>query len=319
MRLFITGSHGLVGTALVIACRSRGHDVVPFDIVRVDAPCAEDICDPSLLALRMADCDGIIHLAAISRVAWGEERPDLCERTNVEGTHAVTEAALASPARPWLVFASSREVYGNPASSLVRESDPVAPVNVYGRSKAQGEELIEQGRAAGLRAAIIRLSNVYGGPRDHPDRAVPSLLTRALAGDDLVITGGDNYFDFVHVDDVVAGLLAVIDRLAAGEAVSPPIHLTTGIATSLRALAQQSLDIAGGTSRIIEAPARSFDVAGFCGDPARAMDLLGWGAQVDLRAGLWRLAGDLRRDGPLPPVLIPDPSADAAGFAARAG
>ena len=111
----------------------------------------------------------------------------------------------------------------------------------------------------------------------------------------------------------------VIDRLAAREDVSPPIHLTTGIATSLRALAQQSLDIAGGTSRIIEAPARSFDVAGFCGDPARAMDLLGWGAQVDLRAGLGRLAGDLRRDGPLPPVLIPDPSADAAGFAARAG
>ncbi len=309
MRVLITGSHGLVGSALSEACLRAGHEVTPFDIVRPGAEQVEDICDGAALAEQMAGCDGVIHLAAISRVAWGEDRPDLCLRVNVEGTRNVTEAALAQPHGPWLIFASSREVYGNPPSSLVTEDDPIAPVNTYGRSKAEGERIIEQARTGGLATAIVRLSNVYGGRRDHPDRAVPALLTRALAGEALVVTGGDNYFDFVHVDDCVTGLLATAGLLAAGERALPPIQLTTGTATSLRRLAQLSIAMSGSDSQIIEAPARPFDVSGFCGDPARARDLLGWRAEIDLQTGLARLADDLRRNGPLDPVDMPDPEA----------
>lgn len=308
MRLFITGSYGLVGCALSGACLRDGHEVVPFDIVRPDAHGVENICDRALLTERMAGCDGIIHLAAISRVAWGEDRPDLCTRTNVEGTRNVIEAALMQPHRPWLIFASSREVYGNPASDLVVESDPLAPVNVYGRSKTEGEHILDEARARGLATAIVRLSNVYGGRRDHPDRAVPALLTRALAGEDLVITGGDNYFDFVHVDDCVTGLMAAADLLAAGERALPPIQLTTGIATSLRDLAALAISTSGSSSRIIQTPARPFDVTGFCGDPARARELLGWRAEIDLPTGMSRLSDDLRRNGPLDPVDMPLPA-----------
>lgn len=309
MRLFITGSYGLVGCALSEACLRDGHEVVPFDIVRPDADGVEDICDRALLTERMAGCDGIIHLAAISRVAWGEDRPDLCMRVNVEGTRNVAEAALAQPHRPWLIFASSREVYGNPASNLVEETDPVAPVNTYGRSKAEGERIIDEARARGLATAIVRLSNVYGGRRDHPDRAVPALLTRALAGGDLVITGGNNYFDFVHVDDCVTGLMATANLLAAGERALPPIQLTTGLATSLRDLATLAISTSGSSSRVVEAPARPFDVTGFCGDPARARELLGWRAEIDLPTGMSRLSDDLRSNGPLDPVDMPSPAA----------
>lgn len=308
MHLLITGSEGLVGTRLVKACTGLGHKVTPFDLIRPGAIGTEDICDVPALSAAARDCDGIIHLAAISRVAWGEERPALCEKTNVDGTRAVVDVALASDKTPWLLFASSREVYGNPERLQVLESDPVAPFNSYGRSKAEGERLVNEARAAGLRAAIIRLSNVYGGRRDHPDRAAPALMTRALAGEDLIITGGDNYFDFVHVDDCVDGLLRVVERLAAGEDQLPPVHFATGVATSLRALAQLAAEIGGGHSRIVEAPGRPFDVAGFCGAPDRARELLGWSARIDLCTGLEKLAEDLRLNGPLDPVAIPDPA-----------
>lgn len=309
MRLLITGSHGLVGSALGAACLRAGHEVVPFDIVRPTASRPEDIRDRAVLAERMEGCDGVIHLAAISRVAWGEERPDLCLSINVEGTRSVAEAALAQRHQPWLIFASSREVYGNPANSMVVEDDPIAPVNTYGRSKAEGERIIEQARTSGLATAIIRLSNVYGGRRDHPDRAVPALLTRALGGEDLVLTGGGNYFDFVHVDDCVTGLMATVGLLAAGERALPPVQLSTGIATSLRQLAQLAIATSASGPHVIEAPARPFDVAGFCGDPARARNLLGWEARIDLPTGLERLMDDLRANGPLDPVAMPDPAA----------
>lgn len=285
----------------------RGYDVVPFDLVRPDADALEDICDTSLLASRMEDCDGVVHLAAISRVAWGEARPDLCQRTNVDGVRAVVETAMACTSRPWLLFTSSREVYGNPVRPLVVETDPIQPINVYGRSKAEGERLVNGARDAGLRTAIIRLSNAYGGRRDHPDRAVPSLVARAIVGERLFITGGDNYFDFVHVDDCVVGLLAALDQLAAGERALPPVHLTTGIATSLRTLARMANETGGGASEVEEAPPRDFDVAGFCGDPARARALLGWQAQTDLLMGLEQVADDLRRNGPLDIIDMPDP------------
>ena len=75
MRILITGSSGLIGTKMVQACVDYGYEVVPFDIVRPNSIGTENICDAALLAAQALQCDGIVHLAAISRVAWGEERP----------------------------------------------------------------------------------------------------------------------------------------------------------------------------------------------------------------------------------------------------
>lgn len=305
MRLLITGSYGLVGTALTHMCERLGHDVVCFDVVDPSSP-GKDVRDPEALAASIGDCDGVVHLAAISRVAWGEISPALCHDVNVLGTSAVINAMMARPSPPWLLFASSREIYGNPARPLVSEEDPVAPVNHYGDSKAKGELLIGQAREQGLQAAVVRLSNVYGGRRDHPDRAVPSLVARADAGLDLMLTGGGSYFDFVHVHDTVTGLMAVMDRLADGDRHLPAIQLTTGERTSLRQVAEMAVDLTGSSSRIIEQSARPFDVAGFCGSPARARALLGWRAETDLRQGMGEVIANLRSEGPLDPISLPD-------------
>jgi nucleoside-diphosphate-sugar epimerase len=197
----------------------------------------------------------------------------------------VLAAALASPCRPWVLFASSREVYGQPARLPVDEDAPIAPVNVYGHAKAVGERLVDEARAVGLRTAVVRLSNVYGSPIDHQDRVVPAFCLAAARGRPIRIDGRDHLFDFTHVADVVAGLMGLIRLLDDGGS-PPPIHLLTGRPTSLGRLAAECVDIAGVDLPVIEAPPRDYDVARFHGIPTRARELLGWAARVPLRQGL---------------------------------
>jgi len=102
---------------------------------------------------------GVVHLAAVSRVIDGERDPARCWAVNVEGTRTVVEAAQSSPLRPWVIYASSREVYGQPSALPASEDCDRAPLNVYGRSKVAAEDLVT---ASGLAHAIVRFSNVYG-------------------------------------------------------------------------------------------------------------------------------------------------------------
>lgn len=304
-RIIVTGAAGLVGHRLVRRLREQGHDVVEIDLLP-HAGAGLDYSSPEALALCDGSIDGIIHLAAISRVAWGEQDPELCKAINVAGMQRLLAHMRAAAPEAWFLFASSREVYGEARQDLVREHDPLAPVNVYGRSKLGGEKLVDQARAAGCATATVRLCNVYGGRQDHPDRAVPSLAWRTVTEQTLHLTGGDAYFDFVHVDDVVDGLIRAMHLLATGETRLPTVHLATGEATSLRALANLTLQIAGGGSTIVEHAARDFDVSGFCGAPELAEKVLGWKAGVTLERGLAMVIADLRANGALPPVELAD-------------
>ena len=314
MRLLVTGSSGLVGEVLARGFSKKGIHVVPFDLRAGRA----DIRDAAAVREAMRGCDGVIHLAAVSRVAWSEADPNLCRSINEEGTATVVEAALSRPDRPFLIFASSREVYGNLARLPARESDAVAPHNTYGRSKATSERIVRDAADRGLPVGILRLSNVYGTTNDHPDRAVPALLWNAIRGEDLTISGADTFFDFVHVDDCARGFLALAERMAAKRESFPPIHLVSGVATSLGKLADMAAGIAGGAASVILAPRRSFDVSGFVGDPTLAGRLLGWRHEVDLLRGLSRLRDDLVQRGRAPdPVLMPESRATAKKLVAR--
>lgn len=306
MRLLITGSLGLVGASMLNRLRQAGIDVVEFDI-RKDG---HDIRDREAVRRAIAGCDGVVHLAAISRVAWGETDPALCDDINITGTAVILDAAAMEPKRPWVLFASSREIYGDPAAFPVREDAAMAPLNTYGRSKAEGEKLVTAAAAGGLRTAIVRLSNVYGTANDHPDRAVPSLLGRAVRGEELRISGENHFFDFVHVDDCVRGLMMVIERLQGGIE-TPPLHLATGIRTTLGELARAAIATAQSASELKVLPSRSFDVAGFQGDPARAAEVLGWHAEIGLDEGLRRLRDIMvARGRPLDPVEMPREAAE---------
>ena len=293
-RILITGSEGLIGSALRAALEARGAEVVGLDLLGTGREHG-DVRSLRRVRDALGGCDGVVHLAAVSRVLWGEHDPEGCWSTNVGGLRNVLRALDERKRQPWLLFASSREVYGQPRHLPATEDTPLRPVNVYGRSKAEGERLVEAARAGGLRAAVVRLSNVYGSARDHADRVVPAFARAAVSCSTIRIDGAECTFDFTHIDDTVRGMVGIIDLLEIGETPAP-IHLLTGMPTTLRDLATLAIDIASGTSPVVEAPPRSFDVSRFHGDPSRAQELLGWEPCVVLRKGLERLIRDLRAE-----------------------
>ena len=189
------------------------------------------------------------------------------------------------PSRPWVIFVSSREVYGNADRLPVAEDAPLRPLNVYARSKEAGELLAAEARVAGLHVNICRLSNVYGSLLDHPDRVIPAFAATAARGGRMRVEGSDNLFDFTSIVDIGKAMTALIDATMQGEEL-PPIHFTTGVGTSLGQLAELARQHARAPVEIVEAPKRDYDAVRFVGSPDRAQQLLGWRAETALESGV---------------------------------
>jgi nucleoside-diphosphate-sugar epimerase len=303
--ILVTGSEGLIGTAVCSLLAKSGYRVQRLDNKSTDAAIKGDIRNEELVRERMRGCRGVVHMAAISRVADGESDPELCWQTNVIGTEVVMRAAAAMPIRPWVMLASSREVYGEPASLPVREEAPMRPVNVYGRSKAAAERVALAWRRSGVETAVARFANVYGATNDHPNRVAPAFARGAAEGDVLRVCGRESTFDFTHLDDVALGVLSVVEALQAGE-VLPPIHFATGEPTTLGELADLAAQLGGSRAKVVEEPAPGYTVSRFLGDPARAKELLGWQARTRIGEGMARLIDDFRRE------LSPTPTSNVA-------
>lgn len=286
--ILVTGSEGLIGSAFCSLLEKSGYQVKKLDVRSTDPGEKGDIRDEALVKERLKGCRGVVHLAAISRVADSESDPELCWQTNVIGTEVVMRAASDMPIRPWVLLASSREVYGEPGELPVREDSPMRPVNVYGRSKAAAERVALAWRRSGVDTAVVRLANVYGALNDHPKRVAPAFARGAAAGELLQVHGRENTFDFTHLDDVTLGLLSMVEALQAGE-VLPPVHLATGLPTTLGELADIAVNLGGGKAKVAEVPAPSYNVSRFVGDPARARELLGWQARIRIGEGMNRL------------------------------
>ncbi|RUU10651.1 NAD(P)-dependent oxidoreductase [Mesorhizobium sp. M7A.T.Ca.TU.009.01.3.2] len=289
--VLVTGSHGLVGKAVAQLLLRTGNRVLFADL-RSDTPF--DICDQEKVETAASQVTGIIHLGAVSRVVEAERHPALCQSVNVDATRHILQSALKSRLKPWVIYASSREVYGPQPGKLVNEDIALAPINIYGRSKHEAENLVTEARRAGLKTAIVRFSSVYGALNDHADRVMPAFVGAAVTGGTLRLDGPNCAFDFTHIDDVAPGVAAVASQLFAGEQRLPPIHFVSGRSTSLEELANRAIAAGNGRGRFVIAPPRSFDVHEFVGDPGRAKALLGWQATVTLEAGLSRYA-DLMR------------------------
>lgn len=295
-RILVTGSAGLIGRAVIPLLRAEAAEVEELDL-RADTPQSRgDLCDPDRITRAMQGVGGIIHLGAVSRVIDGERDPARCWRVNADATGALLRMAARAELPPWVIYASSREVYGQQDELPVPEDAPLRPKNIYARSKAEAERLVGEARAAGLRTAILRFSNVYGDTSDHADRVVPAFARAAAAGGIIRVDGAGCTFDFTHVADVADGILRVVRLLDAGRSDLPPVHFVSGIETSLGALAELALAAGGPRVSAKEAPPRSFDVHRFRGDPANAERLLGWRATTGLELGFTRLVAAYRAE-----------------------
>lgn len=279
----MTGHLGLVGRYLKPLLVSRGFLVQGFDL----ADRSGDICQPEQIKQALTGVKGIIHLAAVSRVIWGELNPVLCWQTNAIASQQLLQAACEQAGlKPWVLVASSREVYGEADTLPVHDSSLLKPVNVYGRAKAYMEQKALEARESGLNTAVIRLSNVYGCTKDHEDRVLPAFCSNAVQQADLRVDGREHLFDFTHVSDTVEGLSLVVEQLEQNERNLPATHFLPGIGTTLGEAAEMAVMLAESSSRIIEAPSRNYDVSRFVGDPTQASELFGWRAKVAPEQGI---------------------------------
>lgn len=293
--ILITGISGLIGSAVSNKLLQKGIEVIGLDIASSNKAFIGNICNETQVNKAIQDCDGVIHLAAVSRVIWAQQDPKACWTTNVEGTRNVLKAAIESPKKPWVIFGSSREVYGQQELLPVSEDAGLRPMNIYGHAKVMSEQEMIYARTLGIKTAIARFSNVFGSKEDHETRVVPAFCRGALENKPLIIEGEHHVFDFTYIHDVAAGILKLVDFIIEEKKANiPAIHFVGGCGTTLGQLSQLICSQAQSTSTIkVDAP-RNFDVARFIGDPRRAIQLLGWKAETSVQQGVQNLLADFK-------------------------
>jgi UDP-glucose 4-epimerase len=228
-RVGLTGATGFIGGALVPFLAERGYDLRlidnrsgPMEVAHPEWPAArvDFESDPGLDLI--ADCDVILHLAAVSGVMACAQAPERSARTNVGGTARLV--ARCRLQRIPIAFASSFAVVGAPVELPVRESTPARPTHEYARQKAAGEELVAApGRDGVVPTAIVRQSNVYGGYRAAgryiaKGNVVQLFTQQAQQGRLSVNAPGTQRRDFIHIDDVVAHWEAIARYLLRSDA-----------------------------------------------------------------------------------------------------
>ena len=280
-RILVTGGAGFIGSHLVdFLVRQNGRRVVVIDnlkrgrltnlvrtINRIEFVNG-DIRNRELMRQVSQGVDLIFHLAAQSNVLGAFEDFDYSFSVNVIGTLEVLRAAQESGVRR-VVFASSREVYGEPQSLPVPETAPIAPKNAYGASKAAAEMYCRVLSADQLAIAIVRIANVYG-PRDF-NRVIPIFLDKALQNQPLTIYGGQQILDFVWVDTVIEALIRASELFPWRE----PINIGSGKPTTIMDLAAQVVSVVGSCSEVRVAPPRDIEVSRFVASTDRMQSSLG--------------------------------------------
>lgn len=282
-RVVVTGGAGFIGSHLVdrLLAETRS-EVIVFDnlhrgrLSNLAQHAAShrlsviqgDVRDATAVEATVRDAHVVYHLAAQSTVMGALEDQDYSFTTNVVGTFNVLKAAARAGIRQ-VVFASSREVYGEPIELPVDEGQPLLAINFYGASKVMGEAYCRAFRRAnGLNTTILRLANAYG-PRDH-GRVIPLWVKQASAGEDLTVYGGKQVLDFVWIGQVIDALMSAADL----EGPMPPINIGSGTGTRIIDLARRIRLMSGSHSQIHLVPARAIEVVQYVARVDRMRQLL---------------------------------------------
>lgn len=312
MSVIVTGAAGFIGMHVCERLLDRGERVVGvdtfnnyYDVRLKEARAARLIGRPGFDMARIDVADGrafemlvqqvapnrIVHLAAQAGVRYSLDNPFAYERSNVAGQLSVLEACRHGPSVRQLVYASSSSVYGDRplGGAGFREDDILAaPASLYAATKRAGE-LMSQTYAGLFDMSLtgLRFFTVYG-PWGRPDMAYYGFSQKILAGEPIEVFGeGKMARDFTYIDDIVDGILGVLDNPAPqgqhrvfniGD--SRPVGLMDMIGILEQALGREAV------KRM--RPMQPGDVTATFADISKLNALCGYAPKVTLEAGLPR-------------------------------
>jgi UDP-glucose 4-epimerase len=326
MNVLVTGGAGYIGSHMCVELLQNGHDVVVVDNLSnssarslqaaqriADRPLTfveADIRDAERLdrVFQAHDVDAVIHFAGLKAVGESVAQPLRYYDNNVGGTLRLLEAMKRAGVET-LVFSSSATVYGIPDRAPVGEDAPAQPINPYGQTKLQIEQILTDLHIADptWHVSILRYFNPVGAhesgdigedPNDVPNNLMPYIAQVAVGrqprlrvfGNDYDTPDGTGVRDYIHVVDLVRGHLKALEFLSRGPRLA--IHnLGTGrghsvleVIEAFRRASQTDIDY-----EIV--PRRPGDAALTFADASRANTELGWQACYDLERmceDVWR-------------------------------
>lgn len=240
MTLLVTGGAGFIGSNFIFYWLKHHPEdqVVCLDkltyagnlatlVLVMDHPSFRfvrgDICDRAAVKRLFEEeqPQAVINFAAESHVDRSIQAPEVFLQTNVLGTQVLLDACCAHGGVRFHQV-STDEVYGDlpldRPDLLFTEESPLRPSSPYSASKAGADLLVlAYCRTYGLPVTVSRCSNNYG-PYQFPEKLIPRMIVRALAGKTLPVYGrGENVRDWLHVDDHCAALDTILQRGVAGE------------------------------------------------------------------------------------------------------
>ena len=294
----VTGGAGFIGSHITDALAERGFDVHVVDNYaggkRADRihPKATyhevDVRDYEKLAPIVAGAEYVFHEAALPRVQFSIENPELTFSVNVGGTVSVLRAAQEGGVQR-VIYAASSSAYGDQVALPLSEDLPAQPKSPYGLQKYVGELSCRLwSDVYGLSTVSLRYFNVYG-PKFDPDGAyalvIGKFLKQKKEGTPLTITGdGTQTRDFTHVSDVVRANLLAAESPKVGK--GEMLNIGAGRNLSVNDLAA----MIGGPSLHVEARLEPHDTRA---DNALAKRLLGWEPTIALEDGIMALKKEM--------------------------
>jgi UDP-glucose 4-epimerase len=301
--VLVTGASGFVGGAVVRALRNGGAQVTTIDQTAFAAPdvtsLVGDLTDPRVRDAAVTEgLTGIVHLAAVTSVLRSVEDPVGVYEANVGATSSLLELARARGVGRFLL-SSTNAVVGDVGSAKIREDTPLRPLTPYGATKAACEMLMSAYAGSyGMTTTALRLTNVYGPGMRHKDSLVARLMKAARSGATVEIYGdGTQVRDFVHVDDVVRGLLLAWERRWVG-----PLIIGAGRSVTVLEVFDAARRITGQPIPATHVPAKAGEMPAVVVDIGRARGL-GYEPAVTLESGIASAWADFNSD--------PEPSVPA--------
>lgn len=298
--VLVTGGCGFIGSHLVEALLAAGARVRVLGKYnsRSDAgfltgladPALEvhlgDVADPWFVQQRCAGVDTVFHLAALIGIPYSYAAPSQYVHTNINGTLAVLEGARREGVRR-VVHTSTSETYGSAQRIPMDEHHPQVAQSPYSATKIAADKLAESYYLSfALPVTTLRPFNTYG-PRQSMRAVIPSLMTQALYGDEILVGSLEPVRDLNYVGDTVAAFLG----LGAAEGVLGQVYNAgSGRGHSVGELVERVQRVAGVDKRVRQVAERTRPAASevdrlIC-DFSKAAGAFGYEPTVDLDGGL---------------------------------